>query len=170
MESIYAASLNVQSPGDLLPAFVDVSGYRARRSSLPPNGGIYLCFDFNLLAGENRRFLFHPGRAEMVIGGAWNSRNLRSHELDFDLAGGQGDPDHWWVKGWVGIGRNFPSGIIHFTPPLNREWLSDPATFDGCFSCLEFWHKSGASLKTVVRGWGGRHEQPLGDILNPAYQ
>ena len=67
-----------------------------------------------------------------------------------------------FVRGWIGIGGDYPKGVIHFAPCVDSRNLS---LFDRAFDTLELFEENGALAGTVIRGFGNRWEQPLSAIL-----
>jgi len=109
----------------------------------------------------NRRFLFNPKTG--VLGRQYQETSLvnASHAVELADAGITKDFDDF-VRGWIGTGRNYPKGVIHFAPCVDSGNIS---LFDRAFDTLEMFRENGALAGTVVRGFGSRWEQPLSAIL-----
>lgn len=136
-----------------------------REAQLPDLPSIQRRFDF--FAVDNRRFIYDPVARRFVIGAAWHLVGAGdglngSHAEDwFNLTGSNSNFDRC-LRGWVGTGGSYRSGIIHFAPPVS---LADDATY----KCLAAFVASGAIAKTKVRGLGGLGYNPgeennLGEI------
>jgi len=108
---------------------------------------------------NNRRFMFNPKTHEIVFGG--NDISRSSHAEEWHDAGAKGDYDDA-VRGWIGYGGRYKHGVIHFAPPITGS------SFNEGFDALEMFFKHGATEKTIVRSFGKRGEEPLGDILFPS--
>lgn len=111
----------------------------------------------------NRRFLFNPKTSVLVLGRQYQETSLvnASHAGELADAGITKDFDDF-VRGWIGTGRNYPKGVIHFAPCVDSGNLF---LFDRAFDTLEMFRGNGALAGTVVRGFGSRWEQPLSAIL-----
>ena len=88
---------------------------------------------------DNRRFMYNPKTGILVLG----------YQYDF-------------VWGWIGTGGDYPKGVIHFAPCVDKRNIM---LFDQAFDTLKMFQESGALAGTVVRGFGERWEQPLSDIF-----
>ena len=109
----------------------------------------------------NRRFLFNPKTGVLVRQYQETSLVNASHAVELADAGITKDFDDF-VRGWIGTGRNYPKGVIHFAPCVDSGNIS---LFDRAFDTLEMFRENGALAGTVVRGFGSRWEQPLSAIL-----
>lgn len=112
---------------------------------------------------QNRRFMYNPKTGILVLGYQYEPKNLLLSSHAEELAGAgitKGYDD--FVRGWIGTGRNYPKGVIHFAPSVDERcvWL-----FDRAFSTLEMFRENGALDGTVIRGFGKRWERPLSDII-----
>ena len=112
---------------------------------------------------QNRRFMYNPRTGILVLGFQYAPKSplLSSHADELAGAGITKGYDDF-VRGWIGTGRNYPKGVIHFAPSVDEQcvWL-----FDRAFSTLEMFRENGAQDATVVRGFGKRWERPLSDII-----
>ena len=111
----------------------------------------------------NRRFLFNPKTGVLVLGRQYQETSLvnASHAVELADAGITKDFDDF-VRGWIGTGRNYPKGVIHFAPCVDSGNIS---LFDRAFDTLEMFRENGALTGMMVRGFGSRWEQPLSAIL-----
>lgn len=117
---------------------------------------------------DNRRFLYNPKTGALVLGRQYaaTSHVVASHAVELADAGiSEGFDD--FVRGWVGTGRDYPNGVIHFAPNVDERC---PELFNRAFDTLEMFAKNGAMVETVIRGFGGHWEQPLFSILSPQQQ
>jgi hypothetical protein len=126
--------------------------------------GPHLIRRFDMMKIGNRRFMFDPKRKQFLLGdargaGKGKSGVRSSHAEEYhDVTGSNAGFDAW-VRGWIGRGRDYPHGVVHFAPPITDN-------FDAGFSCLEALYKNcGATAQTVVRAFPGAFEQTLGKIL-----
>ena len=112
---------------------------------------------------DNRRFLFNPKTGVLVLGKQFGkTKGLPgSHAEELAAAGIIKDFDSF-VRGWIGTGRNYPKGVIHFAPCVDSGNIS---LFDRAFDTLKMFQESGALAGTMIRGFGERWEQPLSDIF-----
>ena len=92
----------------------------------------------------------------------WKVKGLPgSHAEDLAKAGiTAGYDDH--VRGWVGTGKEYPKGVVHFAPNVDERNIT---LLDLAFDTLEMFRENGATAETVVRAFGKRWEQPLFAIL-----
>lgn len=106
----------------------------------------------------NRRFLFNPKTGVLVLGRQYQETSLvnASHAVELADAGITKDFDDF-VRGWIGTGRNYPKGVIHFAPCVDSGNIS---LFDRAFDTLEMFRENGALAGTVVRGFGSRGNSP----------
>ena len=117
---------------------------------------------FNLQAIRNRRFMYSPLTAELILGKQY--RTLRSSHAEEHSHVGAKAPFDSFVRGWVGTGPDYPDGVIHFAPAVLVE---NTALFDAAFSTLEMFAENGANDRTIIRGFGSVWEQPLSAFLLP---
>lgn len=112
---------------------------------------------------QNRRFMYNPRTGILVLGFQYapKSHLLSSHADELAGAGITRDYDSF-VRGWVGTGRNYPKGVIHFAPCVDSRNIS---LLDRAFHTLEMFKENGALADTVIRGFGNRWEQPMSEIL-----
>ena len=106
----------------------------------------------------NRRFLFNPKTGVLVLGRQYQETSLvnASHAVELADAGITKDFDDF-VRGWIGTGRNYPKGVIHFAPCVDSGNIS---LFDRAFDTLEMFRENGALAGTVVRGLGAGGNSP----------
>ena len=114
---------------------------------------------------DNRRFMYDPNGGTLILGRQYGKTKglLGSHAEDLAKAGITQGYDGY-IRGWVGTGKDYPDGVIHFAPHIESQAV---ALFDKAFDTLEMFSANGARGKTVVRGFCDRWEQPLSSILHP---
>ena len=122
---------------------------------------------FDMQDISNRRFMYNPKTGILVLGRQYGqTRGLPgSHADDLAQAGIRSGFDDF-VRGWVGTGKNYPAGIIHFAPNVDAQNIS---LFNRAFDTLEMFQRNGALPDTVVRGFGRQWEQALSEVLSPAH-
>lgn len=120
---------------------------------------------FNMQEIENRRFMYNPKSGVLILGYQYGkTKGLPgSHADDFALAAIKQNYDDF-VRGWVGTGKHYPDGVIHFAPNIDRRNIP---LFEKGFDTLEMFSANGARDKTVVRAFGDKWEQPLSSLLRP---
>ena len=119
---------------------------------------------FDMRDIDNRRFMYEPKTGVLILGEQYGKvKGLPgSHAEDLAKAGITAGYDDY-VRGWVGPGREYPKGVIHFAPNMDEKNI---ALFNRAFDTLEMFRENGAGAETVVRAFGKRWEQPLFAILN----
>ena len=97
----------------------------------------------------NRRFLFNPKTGVLVLGRQYQETSLvnASHAVELADAGITKDFDDF-VRGWIGTGRNYPKGVIHFAPCVDSGNIS---LFD---RALTRWKCSGKTVLWPERWYG----------------
>ena len=112
---------------------------------------------------DNRRFMYNPITGVLLLGAQFlPSKKLRgSHAEDLSNAGIYSGYDDY-VRGWIGTGKEYPHGIIHFAPNVDDR---NTALFNRALETLEMFVQNGAVAETVVRSLGKRWEQPLFSVL-----
>ena len=114
---------------------------------------------FDMQDISNRRFMYNPKSGILVLGQQYGkTRGLPgSHADDLAQAGIRNGFDNF-VRGWVGTGKSYPAGVIHFAPNVDAQNVS---LFNRAFDTLEMFQRNGALPDTVVRGFGRQWEQAL---------
>ena len=117
---------------------------------------------FDIQAIENRRFMFNPKTGTLILGVQFKGGEmLFSHAEEYHRLGIREDFEKF-VRGWVGTGKGYKHGVIHFAPNVPA---SVPELFDKAYDTLMMFRRNNANAKTVVRGFGRTWEQPLGNII-----
>ena len=109
--------------------------------------------------------MFSPKSGELILGKQYRGSALRSSHAEEHGQVGAVAPFDAFVRGWIGTGADYRDGVIHLAPAADGQNIE---LFDSAFSALEMFANNGANEKTVVRGFGGVWEQPLGSILHPS--
>lgn len=75
---------------------------------------------------DNRRFMFHPGTGMLVMGRQYVVTSMANsgHAQELADAGIRKDYDGF-VRGWVGTGREYPYGVIHFAPSVDERNIAE---------------------------------------------
>ena len=102
--------------------------------------------------------MFSPKSGELILGKQYRGSALRSSHAEEHGQVGAVAPFDAFVRGWIGTGADY-------RPAADGQNIE---LFDSAFSALEMFANNGANEKTVVRGFGGVWEQPLGSILHPS--
>ena len=112
---------------------------------------------------DNRRFMFLPEKSLLVLGKQYGKSTsvINSHAVELHQAGVTESYDSF-IKGWVGSGRGFPYGVIHFSPSIDEKNIK---MFDRAFDTLSMFSENGAAAKTLIRGFGRQWEQPLSAVF-----
>ena len=112
---------------------------------------------------DNRRFMYNPKTGILVLGYQYaaTSTMVSSHANELADAGITKGYDDF-VRGWIGTGGDYPKGVIHFAPCVDKRNIT---LFDRAFDTLKMFQESGALAGTMIRGFGERWEQPLSDIF-----
>lgn len=114
----------------------------------------------DVLRITNRRFMYDPQTGVLLLGDETYGKSIHSsHAQEFhdSQAGGRFDD---YLRGWVGISRRYPRGIVHFAPAVSME------QFDRGFdTLLMFARLEGINGDTVVRGFCTLPETKLSGIL-----
>ena len=122
---------------------------------------------FDMQRIDNRRFMFNPKTGVLLLGVQYKpSKKIYGSHAE-DLANARiycGFDDY--VRGWVGTGKDYPHGVIHFAPNVDRN----VELYDRAFKTLEMFSQNGAEAQTVVRALGKRWEQPLFSVLTDLEQ
>lgn len=119
---------------------------------------------FDMREIDNRRFMFSPQAGELILGRQYRGGQLYKSHAEEHFDSGAKAPFDSFIRGWIGTGRDYPDGVIHFSPNIGTDNIT---AFDNAFSTLQMFSENGAAGDTVVRGFGRKWEQPLKDIITP---
>ena len=117
----------------------------------------------NIQQIDNRRFMYNPKTSILVLGYQYENTHtvISSHANELAEAGiTKGFDD--FVRGWIGISEEYPKGVIHFAPCVDKRNVK---LFNRAFDTLEMFQENGALTGTVIRGFGECWEQPLSNIF-----
>ena len=123
----------------------------------------------NLSNIQNRRFMYHSAGI-LVLGAedtAKSSRGLlQSHAEEYGIAAENVAPSlppyDAFVRGWIGAGKHYPHGIIHFAPHIVSAFSS---SYHTAFDFIEVALKNGFNDQCVLRGFGEVWERLASDVL-----
>ena len=71
---------------------------------------------FDIRQIENRRFMFSPQSGELILGRQYKGNQLYASHAEEHGKSGAKAPYDSFIRGWVGAGRQYPHGVIHFAP------------------------------------------------------
>ena len=119
---------------------------------------------FDMREIDNRRFMYDPDTCKLILGPQYSSQNIMtgSHATEHGKSGATEPFDSFSVRGWIGTGRSYKYGIIHFAPHIDCK---NADRFTNGYNTLQMFRENGAAANTVVRGFGKDWEQPLSNIL-----
>ena len=117
---------------------------------------------FDMREIENRRFMFSTQTGELILGKQYKGRQLYKSHAEEHFDSGAKAPFDSFIRGWIGTGKDYKNGVIHFAPSIDNRSME---LFDKAFSTLQMFSENGANGNTVVRGFGNTWEQPLNNII-----
>ena len=117
---------------------------------------------FDMQQIENRRFMYQPQTGTLILGYQYKGNHLASSHADEHFKSGAAEPFDSFIRGWIGSGKPYPHGIIHFAPNIPADNVQ---VFDRAYSTLQMFRDNGAAGNTVIRGFGASWEQPLNQII-----
>lgn len=114
----------------------------------------------NILQITNRRFMYNPQTGTLILGNEMYGKSIcSSHAQEFYASKAEGHFDDY-LRGWIGVSKSYPHGIIHFAPAVSIE------QFDRGFDTLLMFTKlEGINDDTLVRGFCSSLEVRLKDLL-----
>lgn len=123
----------------------------------------------DLMTIQNRRFMYHPDGI-LILGAEDTTRKtrgvLKSHAEEYGIATEKFalflPPYDEFVRGWIGVGKHYPDGIIHFAPHVPS--MCGPY-FEAAFDFIEQAARNGFGGQCMLRGFGEVWERPLSDVL-----
>lgn len=120
---------------------------------------------FNMQEIKNRRFMFNPDTGMLILGEQEKQNEMvGSHEQEH--ADSQiKEPFDDFIRGWVGTGGQYRSGVVHFAPNIDKN--APQNLFNKAFDTVKMFWKNGANNMTVIRGFGEKWEQKLSHIVSP---
>lgn len=117
---------------------------------------------FDMQEIENRRFMYNPQSGNLILGFQFSGGGLKYSHAEEHAKSKVKDAFDSMVRGWVGSGKDFKDGVIHFSPNIDSRYS---ILFNRAFDTLEMFSRNNANDNTVVRGFGKTWEQPLSKIL-----
>ena len=106
--------------------------------------------------------MYSPQTGTLLLGVQYSSNAIfYSHAEEHHQIGIREDFDRF-VRGWVGTGKGYKQGVIHFAPNIPTNV---PEFFNKGFDTLEMFKRNNAKANMVVRGFGRTWEQPLKNII-----
>lgn len=113
---------------------------------------------------KNRRFMFNPRTGTLILGDEkYGKTFMGSHAEEFYSSGVFGLYDDY-LRGWIGTGGCYRSGVVHFAPAIERS------TFDQGFDALKMFSRlEGITARTIVRGFYGVWEEKIGSLLPSSF-
>ncbi len=117
---------------------------------------------FDMQEIENRRFMYQPQTGTLILGRQYHKSGMYGSHAEEHADSGASEPYDSFIRGWIGTGKEYPHGIIHFAPNIDSHFAEQ---LDKGFSTLEMFAENGAVSDTVIRGFGDVWEQPLSNLL-----
>ena len=77
--------------------------------------------NFNMQDIENRRFMFNPKTATLILGYQYRNGELVSSHADEYASTGTDEPFDDFVRGWIGTSKEYTDGVIHFAPSVSEK-------------------------------------------------
>ena len=102
---------------------------------------------FDMREIDNRRFMFSPQTGELILGRQYRGGQLYKSHAEEHFDSGAKAPFDSFIRGWIGTGRDYPDGVIHFAPNIGTDNIT---AFDNAFSTLQMFSENGAAGDTVV--------------------
>ena len=102
---------------------------------------------FDMREIDNRRFMFSPQAGELILGRQYRGGQLYKSHAEEHFDSGAKAPFDSFIRGWIGTGRDYPDGVIHFAPNIGTDNI--PA-FDNAFSTLQMFSENGAALTILT--------------------
>jgi len=120
------------------------------------------CFDMQEI--QNRRFMYNPRSGTMILGYQYKRQNkiISSHAEEHARCGTR-EPYDDFIRGWIGTGRQYKEGVIHFAPNIGKD--SPAELFNRAYDTFTMFRENGAKDGTVIRAFGAVWEQPLSSII-----
>lgn len=114
----------------------------------------------DILQITNRRFMCNPQTGTLILGDEIYGKSIcSSHAQEFYASKAEGRFDDY-LRGWIGVSKSYPHGIVHFAPAVSME------QFDCGFDALQMFARlEGVNEDTIVRGFCTMPEQRMGDLL-----
>ena len=78
--------------------------------------------NFNMQDIENRRFMFNPKTATLILGYQYRNGELVSSHADEYASAGTGELFDDFVRGWIGTSKEYTDGGIHFAVCFRKKY------------------------------------------------
>lgn len=106
------------------------------------------------------RLMYNPQTGTLILGDEMYGKSIcSSHAQEFHASQAEGRFDDY-LRGWIGVSKSYPHGIVHFAPAVSME------QFDCGFDALQMFARlEGVNEDTIVRGFCTMPEQRMGDLL-----
>ena len=78
--------------------------------------------NFNMQDIENRRFMFNPKTATLILGYQYRNGELVSSHADEYASAGTGELFDDFVRGWIGTSKEYTDGVIHFAVCFRKKY------------------------------------------------
>ena len=116
--------------------------------------------NFDMKKIKKRRFMYNPKSGTLIIG--QDTEIAKSHAEEYGTTATT-EPIDYFVRGWIGNGKGYPHGVIHFAPNIPKEcaWLYEKGS-----DTLDMFKENGATKDCLIRGFGRVWEQPMKDIIS----
>jgi antirestriction protein ArdC len=118
---------------------------------------------FDMQGIRNRRFMYSPQSRMLILGRQYKGGSMQSSHAEEHRSTGTDEPYDDFVRGWVGTGRHYKDGVVHFAPCIDTQ---DIDRFNKGYDTLRMFSENGANGNTVIRGFGNTWEQPLSVSLS----
>ncbi len=104
--------------------------------------------------------MYNPQTGTLILGDEMYGKSIcSSHAQEFYASKAEGRFDDY-LRGWIGVSKSYPHGIVHFAPAVSME------QFDCGFDALQMFARlEGVNGDTIVRGFCTMPEQRMGDLL-----
>lgn len=76
---------------------------------------------FDMREIDNRRFMFSPQAGELILGRQYRGGQLYKSHAEEHFDSGAKAPFDSFIRGWIGTGRDYPDGVIHFAPNIGTD-------------------------------------------------
>ena len=118
----------------------------------------------DILQITNRRFMYHPMSQTLILGNEKFGKDIcSSHAQEFHESKAEGCFDDY-LRGWIGVGRGYPHGIIHFAPFVGKT------LFEKGVDTLQMFAKlNGINKGTIIRGFCELPEIRIGVLLPDSF-
>ena len=84
----------------------------------------------DILQITNRRFMYNPQTGTLILGDEMYGKSIcSSHAQEFHASQAEGRFDDY-LRGWIGVSKSYPHGIVHFAPL--SAWNSSTVDLTRC--------------------------------------